>query len=111
MTDKHTPGPWTVQGRIDDDGRPLPHIDVVAHDGLVVAHNLFIRDANLIASLPALLADYRRVRAALRGANLCLTEHLSQAAHENETTVEELCPCFTVERAEADNALRDCPER
>ena len=51
---KHTPGPWTVSNKVTLQGDKLPHINIFS-GSTVVAENLFVRDANLIAAAPGLL--------------------------------------------------------
>lgn len=51
---KHTPGPWTVKARLDSAGHTMPHINLVSPDGVIVAYNLFVRDAGLLAEAPAM---------------------------------------------------------
>ena len=51
MKSKHTPGPWEVT----HDPKLAP-INVSSKGGPVVASNLYVRDASLIAAAPDLLA-------------------------------------------------------
>lgn len=49
--------------------------------------------------------------AALRGVVLCLTEHLSQEAHDSNVTVEVLCPCSEGELKVARELLEKVDEK
>ena len=66
----------------------------------------FVRAANIDQDDRQALEDSNvALVAALRGVTLCLTEHLSQAAHDSNVTVEVLCPCSAGELKVAQDLL------
>jgi len=56
---KHTRGPWGVKTHRLSDNTRGGAINVTTEDGNVVAFNVFVRDAALIAAAPDLLAAAR----------------------------------------------------